>query len=454
MILLAAITFVAPGIAHPGGHNAYAENVYEPHEQEFVVTAYYSPTPDQCCYVRGSETADKILNGEGDFGADGTPVYEGMIAAPGLYAFGTRIRLPGIGVGTVHDRGGAIQVLANGAHRLDVWVGEGEEGLARALWFGVRRIRGTVYPPVSAMPAEALRLSLLPAPYERLQKFFVKDIADLRAKKGESGLSVAMIQEHLKKLGYFSHAITGSFGEVTAASLRVFQESMGISIHDGFVDERTAHTLAAAAKLGDAEITPRRMGPESTAEEIRDAKRLLRFLGYYKGRTHGGYDDSLFAAVLKFQQEHSLVGTASDRGAGRIGPMTYHALKTVWKKRRVAQIAKRISLRQRVRETLAKHKYLPDRFLAFGDTGPQVCALQRVLAEKGFFPAERTNCVFGPLTKESMLRFQLESKLVDSVEDLGAGTLGPQTLRLLEEEEVRRVSALVRGGGWKVLGTL
>ena len=79
-----------------------------PYERDFVITAYYSPLPGQCCYVKGGEIADKILNGNGTHGADGTAVHPGMIAAPKSYAFGTRIQLPGIGIGTVNDRGGAI----------------------------------------------------------------------------------------------------------------------------------------------------------------------------------------------------------------------------------------------------------------------------------------------------------------------------------------------------------
>ena len=51
----------------------------EPYEQEFLITAYYSPMPGQCCYVRGGEAADKVLNGQGIAGADLTPVFPGYL---------------------------------------------------------------------------------------------------------------------------------------------------------------------------------------------------------------------------------------------------------------------------------------------------------------------------------------------------------------------------------------
>ena len=79
-------------------------------EKTFIVTAYYSPLPDQSRYLRGNYEAELRLNGNGTHGASGKPVYAGMLAAPKSYAFGTVIHLEGIGTGTVDDRGGAIVV--------------------------------------------------------------------------------------------------------------------------------------------------------------------------------------------------------------------------------------------------------------------------------------------------------------------------------------------------------
>lgn len=83
---MAACASCMPFLAHAG----------DVVEKNFTITAYYSPLPDQCCYVRGSFEADKVLNGAGIHGADGTNVYPGMIAAPASYPFGTRVELPGM----------------------------------------------------------------------------------------------------------------------------------------------------------------------------------------------------------------------------------------------------------------------------------------------------------------------------------------------------------------------
>lgn len=62
----------------------------------FIVTAYYSPLPNQLRYATGDYGRDKILNGNGTHGASGRPVYVGMLAAPKSYAFGTQIYLEGL----------------------------------------------------------------------------------------------------------------------------------------------------------------------------------------------------------------------------------------------------------------------------------------------------------------------------------------------------------------------
>ncbi len=122
------------------------ENTSSPN-QKFIVTAYYSPLPDQSFYLKGSYEADILLNGNGTHGASGKEVYPGMLAGPKTYAFGTQVYLEGLGIGTIDDRGGAI--VSSGsrgydADRLDVWMGQGEEGLKRALSWGKRTVVGKI----------------------------------------------------------------------------------------------------------------------------------------------------------------------------------------------------------------------------------------------------------------------------------------------------------------------
>lgn len=419
----------------------------EEREQEFLITAYYSPKEGQCCYVRGGLAADKILNGEGHTTADGSRVFPGVVAAPPNYPFGTRIELPGIGVVEVRDRGGAIQELADGVHRLDLWVGEGEEGLGRALAVGVLRLTGTVYPVGSPQPSIAFDLNAFTLSLEKLRTYAVgSSLLSVSPRAGDRGISVALLQQSLRDLGFFPHAITGLFGPVTQQELHRFLNRVGVAEPWDRLTERAAAFLTAALERHGAMAPIGIVGRESNSSSIRLAQRILRFLGYYNGRTDGTYGHDLFRSILSFQRNHGIVGSASDSGAGRIGPRTREKVTEVWNRKRIVMRADQLLLKERLWETVLKENPI-DRFMGEGESGPHVRALQEFLVGKGMFPKEKVNGVFGSLTEESVLRFQMDSKLVSSVADQGAGYVGPATLRRIRKEHVNELYARVRGHG-------
>ncbi len=77
-----------------------------------------------------------------------------MIAAPKSYDFGTHIFFPGLGVGTVEDRGGAIVEAwdrGQAYDRIDIWMGYGEAGLRRAMLWGRRQVTGKIITDTSSM---------------------------------------------------------------------------------------------------------------------------------------------------------------------------------------------------------------------------------------------------------------------------------------------------------------
>ena len=130
----------------------------------FVVTAYYSPLPDQNYYLTWDYQREKRLNGQGIAWASGKPVFSGMLAAPANYRFWTKIELDGIWVWVVEDRWGAIVPAWNRGYqhdRIDIWVWYGDEGLRRALYWGKRTIRGRV---VSNTRETSINIENLSAP--------------------------------------------------------------------------------------------------------------------------------------------------------------------------------------------------------------------------------------------------------------------------------------------------
>jgi 3D (Asp-Asp-Asp) domain-containing protein len=236
-------------------------------EVSLVATAYYSPLPNQKFYLRGDYEQEIILNGRGTHGASGKPVFEGMIAAPKNYGFGTKIWIEGLGVGSVEDRGGAIVnagVRGHAYDRVDIWMGSGEVGLARSLAWGKRTVKARIYEQKStkvafstshlsqaklansvakiAAPSKSSVTSKVNITAPQVVKstvqiaslddkivYFDRLRSDLRWDIHLSSVTgVRNTQESLRKLGFFTGKSTGRIGPATLKALRDFEKSVGI----------------------------------------------------------------------------------------------------------------------------------------------------------------------------------------------------------------------------------
>lgn len=115
----------------------WEENLQNCREQKFLITAYYSPLPNQRFYMRGEYMADIRLNWNWTNWADGTEVYMWLLAGPKWYDFWTKIVLPWLWIWTIHDRWWAIYSHSDYV-RIDIWMWKWETWLARALNRGIQ----------------------------------------------------------------------------------------------------------------------------------------------------------------------------------------------------------------------------------------------------------------------------------------------------------------------------
>lgn len=174
-------------------------------ERAFTVTAYYSPVSGQIFYYKPSFQDEVILNGEWHFGASGKKVFNGMLAGPATYPFGSVIYFPGLWVGEIADRGGAIVLSGErGQHydRIDIWMGRGEEGLIRALTFGKKNMTGYFCDAsvIKTSPKDSLLRENVPT----LKYFFDAAIWIQELKPGRKDIRVRTLQKYLVKLWYLS----------------------------------------------------------------------------------------------------------------------------------------------------------------------------------------------------------------------------------------------------------
>lgn len=427
----------------------------KPHKQEFVVTAYYSPKPDQCCYFRGNYEEEIMFNGKGTNGADGTEVYPGMIAAPSTYPFGTVIELPGLAVGTVHDRGSRITEWGDDVHRIDLWMGEGEEGLARAMTWGVRRVSGIVFPVGSEeMPAEKFSFETFPADTSGLIALPKSDPVLLMAtaKFGDDTYAVRILQSTLKSLGFFEGSVTGQYGPVTQGAVKLFLDEYNLPGDGSSVDRAVAASLTIASSIKSSNLPDIAVGLHQGAKgkDVAQAQRVLRYLGAYRGRTSGVYDQRLKDAVFEFQQLSGITVKADEVGAGVIGPQTQAAVLRSWKAKIVQTRAQAMVMKMAVADSV-RSSDIPAKVLARGDRGQDVRKLQELLRDMGYLKNEDVTGTFGQRTETGLRQYQLDRKIVASEEARGFGVFGPSTKAMIAGDATEVAWRQVRSEGMKNL---
>lgn len=194
--------------------------------QKFKVTAYYSPVPGQSFYYRGNYKDEVILNGKGTHGASGKKVFHGMLAGPASYAFGTKIYFPWWGAGEIADRGWAIVEQGerdDATHdRIDVWVGKGEEGLKRALSFGVQYLDAYICPDGTYV-GDTLWLNYDKFP--AYEDFFHASLWVLSLRPERRDERVRALQDYLIAMGYMRRwRNTGYYGRETKAGVCKYQQ--------------------------------------------------------------------------------------------------------------------------------------------------------------------------------------------------------------------------------------
>jgi peptidoglycan hydrolase-like protein with peptidoglycan-binding domain/3D (Asp-Asp-Asp) domain-containing protein len=335
-----------------------------PYEEYFVISAYYSPLPGQAKYVTSSYEGDIRLNGSGVNGADGTPVYPGMIAAPKNYPFGTKMKIQGVGVVAVHDRGGAIVNAGERGHtydRLDIWMGYGDLGLKRALSWGKRTVLVTVY-GVNPNIQEKVYLE----GYSESEKYTVANTLTVSSGQtyvqptytatikstlsvGSKGSDVEYLQEKLSELGYFKGEVDGIYDQETADAVTAFQLDQNIisSTYDygaGYFGPKTSRILSSASisvKTANAQTVSYNpdnvfntdMQSGASGDEVRKLQTELSNINLFGVEPTGFYGELTEHAVFKFQQSQGLVGDKSSPGAGIFGPITRTAFNQLLSER-------------------------------------------------------------------------------------------------------------------------
>ena len=135
---------------------------------------------------------------------------------------------------------------------------------------------------------------------------------------GARGPAVQDLQQRLHRLGFAPVDDDGSFGPLTEAAVRRFQDARGLRA-DGRCAEQTWNALVEAGfSLGDRLLYERR--PMLRGDDVAELQSRLGRLGFHAARVDGIFGPETTAALVDFQRN---AGCTSD---GICGPDTLAAL--------------------------------------------------------------------------------------------------------------------------------
>lgn len=347
--------------------------------KKFIVTAYYSPQPNQNFYLRGNYEDEVILNWEGKRWASGKSVYPWMLAAPKTYKFWTKIYLDWVWIWTVDDRWWAIVGSGSRGYdwdRIDIWMWYWDEWLKRALTWWKR----TVYWRIVSTNDE----ELLP--------------------------SIAIENFKIWKI---------DFQSLKNAQL-VWKNNI------------------TSNQISNKYVVPSQIGEKSTIESIKYFQTILNNLWYYSWTIDWIYSSKIDYAILNFQVSNKIVLNSKDRWAWNYWPKTKEALNNKYlsflneEKIKIAkekQIKDELALIDSQVNTVIKSFGMPKE----NEVWDHVRKLQKTLKYLGYFEWKDT-AIFSIITKESILKYQIEKWLVTNSSDLWAWMIWEKTLKKIQED--------------------
>lgn len=363
---------------------AKADNTVFSDQSYFVVTAYYSPLPNQNYYFKWSYEADIKLNWKWIRWASWKEVFAWMLAAPKSYAFWTKIYLEWVWIWEVADRWWAI-VSTNPSEsrwyeydRIDIWMWYGEEWLARALTWWKRTIKWNIL--ADSETAVSINLSNFPAPESALKNL---------AKKQE-------IEKEIAK-------------EIQSWKL--------------------------------PEILSKYVWPESSKESIEMLQEVFQEMWIYTWYIDGKYD-SLKESLINYQLKTWVIKDVSNDWAWYFWPKT----QTQIQKDYLAYVEKNkaeIEAQKKIEAQLAYIKTTVEKTVnnhinniwnpKIWDIWENVRTLQKTLKTLGYFKV-KDSAIFGDTTKKSIISYQIKKGIINSEKDDWAWVFGPKTKETLKTE--------------------
>ncbi|EKE26991.1 MAG: hypothetical protein ACD_4C00091G0005 [uncultured bacterium (gcode 4)] len=346
--------------------------------KKFIVTAYYSPLPNQSIYLKGNYEDEKRLNWEWLRWASWKNVYAWMLAAPKSYSFWTKIYLKWIWIWTVDDRWWAIVWSWSRGYdwdRIDIWMWHWEEWLKRALTWWKREAYWKVL----------TQEETLTYPKISLENFEIWKI-NLNAIKS----SVSAWKKYI---------LSSSSNEI---------------------------------------YVPEKITANSPESDIKKVQEILKNIWYLKWNIDGKYSKILLDAIADFQIDNKLVNSSFDVDAGyywiktrnllRIKYTDFLAKEQLIRKEELFKNKENINLNRQV-DDIVTSIWIPK----INEVWSNVRKLQKALKVLWYFESKDT-AIYWIQTKESIIKYQIAKWLIRTRDDDWAWKIWSITLKVLKED--------------------
>ena len=436
---------------------------FQEEESYFIVTAYYSPLPNQKHYLKWDFESEKKLNGNWIIWASWKKVFSWMLAAPKWYKFWTKIYLEWLGVWEVSDRWGAIVHAWNRGYnydRIDLWVWYWDEGLKRALYWGKRKIKWKI---VSYKTPITINNKKIPAPNwatKWLKK--ISSIFNTPLWKWSNKEQIKKLQKFLQKIGLYNWEIDWIYNKKIIDIIYNFQIEnklikkwnlywawyWGYKTRNLMLKKYLNWDFDWKSNIIITKNIPKKISifdkPLKTIEETKKLQEILKKLKLYNWEINWSYSD-IKEIILNFQLENQIIKNKTEIWASYFWPKTRAKLKEKYEEYLKNQEIKRKE-EQRKKQLEEKFKQLQNLALKqaekqvkniwtprLWEVSVRVRELQQKLKLIWYFDYKDT-AIFGKITKESIIRYQLDNNLIKNRNQYWAWIFWPKTKEKLKQD--------------------
>lgn len=434
-------------------------NTVKAEDDYFVVTAYYSPLPNQKYYMRGNFENEKILQWEWTHWASWKKVFSWMLAWPKNYAFWTKIELEWLWVWVIEDRWQAIVNKWQRWYkhdRLDVWMWYWDEWLKRTLAWWKRKVKWKIIEPYSEV---TINYKNHPAPESAIfhLKKKEKTAFDLYLWKSSKNEDVKVLQKLFRDLWLYNWEIDWIYNEQIIKIVYDFQLKNNIVKSENdfwawYWWEKTKtlfkekYNKGILSKKQEVDFDTKKIIENSsydifwnfvnTRENIENIEKIFLEIGFYNWKITWDINN-LKSIILDYQLKENIVSSKDSPWAWNFWPKTRASLKynyEIFQDKKIEENRKKIAYEEKLAKIKLKSEEKTKNILNLKkwDIWQEVRELQEILLELWYFN-EKTTAIYWNKTFESIVKFQLDNNLIDKKESIYAWIIWERTLAKIKE---------------------